>query len=337
VPAPGGVPLLVRLPNWLGDLVLAWPVVSAAAVGPVVFVGPAAFETLVRSRFPRATYLGWSRARRYALLGAIRRARPCAALLLTDSLSSALLVALAGVPQRIGYAAEGRSLLLTHRVPRPAPARTTARAAEYRRLADAAGLAMGAVEPRLDATESERRAAAGALGERRGGEGGADRYVVVAPGAAYGPAKQWGGPRFGEAAAALAAPRGWRVVVVGASADRPEAVAAVAGATARGAEAIDVTGRTDLGALTGLLAGASLVLTNDSGVMHLAAALRRPTVAVFGSTNPVWTSSAAPWVANLYAGYPCSPCYRRTCAIGYGCLRAVDVAQAVEAGERLLA
>ncbi|HEU4335107.1 MAG TPA: lipopolysaccharide heptosyltransferase II, partial [Candidatus Eisenbacteria bacterium] len=61
------------------------------------------------------------------------------------------------------------------------------------------------------------------------------------------------------------------------------------------------------------------------------------TVALFGSTSPVWTSASAPWVANLYAGYPCSPCYRRTCSIGYGCLRSLDAEAAVAAGERLLA
>jgi len=336
VPTPGAPPLLVRLPNWLGDLVLAWPVVSAAARGPVLFVGPSAFEALLRARHPRAAYLSWSRDRRFALVGAIRRARPRAALLLTDSLSSALLVALAGVPERIGYAAEGRGPLLTHRVARGAPARTTPRAAEYRRLAQAARLAPDANEPRLEAIEAERRAAQEMLARLRAPAGAAEPYLVVAPGAAYGPAKQWGGDRFGEAAAALARTRGWDVVAVGARGDRAEAGAVLAHVARRGIRALDATGETDLPTLTGVLAGASLVLTNDSGVMHLAAALRRPTVAVFGSTSPVWTSSSAPWVANRYAGYPCSPCYRRTCPIGYGCLRAVDVGGVVEAGVRLL-
>ena len=100
---------------------------------------------------------------------------------------------------------------------------------------------------------------------------------------------------------------------------------------------MDLTGRTSLGDLVGVLAGASLVLSNDSGVMHLAAALGRPTVAIFGSTSPVWTSAAAPWVENLYAAYPCSPCFRRTCPIGYGCLHAITAEEVIGAAERLLA
>jgi heptosyltransferase-2 len=310
--------------------------VSAAANGPVLFVGPPAFEPLLRSRHPRAEYLSWSRAKRFALVGAIRRASPRAALLLTDSLSSALLVAWAGVPERIGYAAEGRGLLLTRSVERVAAARSTPRSAEYRRLADAARLAVAAGEPRLEATPAERLAARDALARLRPGAAAPDRYLVVAPGAAYGPAKQWGGDRFGEAAAALAVPRGWSVVAVGADGDRPATAAAIARATAGGADALDVAGATDLPALTGIVAGASLVLSNDSGVMHLAAALGLPTVAVFGSTSPVWTSASAASVANLYAGYPCSPCYRRTCPIGYGGVISIGVGEAVAAGEGLL-
>lgn len=334
----GDGPLLVRLPNWLGDLILAWPVVEGAALEAALFVGPASFETLVRARHPRAVYLPWSRARRYALIGAIRRARPRAALLLTESFSSALLAALAGVPERIGYAAEGRRLLLTNAVERGAPARAVPRAAEYRRLAQAARLVLEPGDPRLVATEGERASAADLLtrlGARALGGSGGD-YLVIAPGAAYGPAKQWGSDRFGAAAAALAAPRGWTVVAVGSGDDRAASQAALAEAARRGASTCDTTGATDLAALVGILAGAGAVLTNDSGVMHAAAALGRPTVALFGSTSPVWTSASAPWVVNLYAGYPCSPCYRRTCSIGYGCLRSLETEAAVAAGERLL-
>ncbi|MEK7316090.1 MAG: hypothetical protein AAB011_07925, partial [Candidatus Eisenbacteria bacterium] len=102
MPPPGAGPLLVRLPNWLGDLILAWPVLDAAAREPVLFVGPAAFEPLVLARHPRARYFAWSRSARYALAGILRRERPRTALLLTESFSSALLAFLAGVPERIG-------------------------------------------------------------------------------------------------------------------------------------------------------------------------------------------------------------------------------------------
>ncbi|HEX7076996.1 MAG TPA: lipopolysaccharide heptosyltransferase II [Candidatus Eisenbacteria bacterium] len=332
--ARGPGPLLVRLPNWLGDLILALPVIGAAAESDAVFLGPAPFEALVAPRFPRSRYVPWSRARRYGPLGALRSLRPRRALLLTESFSSALLAALAGIPERIGYAAEGRGFLLTRRVRRAGAARSRSRADEYREVALAAGLRVDPVAPSIAATAAETAAAAERL--RTAGIGGAP-YAVLAPGAAYGPAKQWGAERFAAAGAHLARHRGLALAVVGSAADRPVADQVAARAISEGARAVSLAGATDLPELFGLLDGARAVLSNDSGVMHAAAALGRPTVALFGSTSPVWTSADSPWVANLYAAYPCSPCYRRTCPIGYGCLRALDVRSATGALDRLLA
>lgn len=335
-PPPGpvrGGPLLLRIPNWLGDLVLAWPVIEAAAARPgarTILVGPGAFAPVLVPRLPSARYLAWSRGARYALASALRRERPGTALLLTESFSSALLAFLSGARERIGYAAEGRGLLLTCRVARGEPARNAPRTREYRLLARAAGIPVGDDPPRLHAIPAERDGAAALLRE-----GGVDpgRYAVMAPGAAYGPAKRWAPERFARLARHWGEAHGLTSLLVGAAEDR-EAAAAVA--RAAGGAVRDWVGRTDLAALVGLLGGAAVVASNDSGVMHLAAALGCPTVAVFGSTSPVWTSAAAPWVRNLYAAYPCSPCFRRSCPIGYGCLRSVSVEEAVLAGDRLL-
>ncbi|MGH7682030.1 MAG: glycosyltransferase family 9 protein, partial [Candidatus Eiseniibacteriota bacterium] len=155
-----------------------------------------------------------------------------------------------------------------------------------------------------------------------------DGYVVVAPGASFGPAKQWEAARFVEAVAGMTSRGDRALVIVGAGDDRDVAAAVAEGARAARVPCADLAGQTQLPDLIGILAGAEAVLSNDSGVMHVAAALGRPTVAVFGSTSPVWTSVSAPWVTNLYAAYPCSPCYRRTCPIGYGCLRSITPSQA---------
>jgi len=326
-------PLLVRIPNWLGDLVLALPVLEAAAEGPAIFVGPDAFRGLLEPRFPNALYLAASRLNRWAPVSAIRALRPGSALLLTESLSSAILAWLAGVPERIGYAAEGRGLLLTRRVARAGAPRSTSRAAEYRHLAAAAGIVPRSEIPTLEATPEESES--GRVSLQRSGLEGA-RYVVLAPGASYGPAKQWEPKRFARAAAPIARRTGRAVVVVGGAEDRGAAASAAREARGAGARSIDLAGTTGLDELVGIVAGADGVISNDSGVMHLAAALRRPTVAVFGSTSPVWTSASAPWVTNLYAAYPCSPCYRRTCPIGYGCLRSIDAEDASRALELLL-
>jgi heptosyltransferase-2 len=329
----GDGPLLLRIPNWLGDLVLALPVLEAAARAPLVVLGPEPFRELVEPRFPSIRYLPVTRSRRWAQAGALRALRPRSALLLTESLSSALLAWLARVPERVGYGAEGRTPLLTRAVPRAGPARSTGRTREYQALAEAAGLAVASTAPSLRALPSEIEHA-GALRRAAGLEDGVP-YAAVAPGASYGPAKQWGPERFAAVASALDA-RGVRSVLVGADSDR-EATDRFRRAPGAPAGLVDLTGRTSLGDLVGVLAGASLVLSNDSGVMHLAAALGRPTVAIFGSTSPVWTSAAAPWVENLYAAYPCSPCFRRTCPIGYGCLHAITAEEVVGAAERLLA
>lgn len=327
-------PLLLRLPNWLGDLVQAFPVVEAAAseapVRGVLFLGPEAFATILEPRFPSVTYLRWSRKRRFALLGAVRRRRPGVVLLLTESLSSAILAALAGIPKRIGYDAELRGALLTRRVARTFAARSVPRAEEYAVIARAAGLRVEPAYPSLAALPAEREAADTLL--RRVGVAG-ESYAVLAPGASYGPAKRWDPARFAEVAAYLDARHCLCSVLVG---TREDLEAAQAVEWIAGECVVNLVGATDLPALVGVLAGAALVLSNDSGVMHLAAALGRPTVGLFGSTSPVWTSTAAPWVRNLYAAYPCSPCFRRTCPIGYGCLRALEPVPAIRAAAELL-
>lgn len=325
--------LYVRLPNWLGDLILAWPVVAAAAERGALFAGPPAFEPLFASRFPDAPYLPAVRNRRAALARALRVHRPDTALLLTDSLSSAWIAAFAGIPRRIGYAAEGRGFLLTTRVPRAARSRAAPRTAEYRALARGAALDVPPGEPSLAATSGERELGAARL-EAAGLADGP--VAVLAPGAAYGPAKQWGPERFAAVGAHLARARGLRLAVVGTAADGHAAGETARLAAAAGARVANLAGATSLAELVGIVDASRVVVSNDSGVMHLAAALGRPTVGVFGSTSPVWTASAAPWVTSLYAEYPCSPCFRRTCPIGYGCLRSIESERGVEAVESLL-
>jgi len=313
--------------------VLAWPVVAAAAGQGALFAGRPAFEPLLAARFPRSPYLPAERTRRWALARALRRRAPTTALLLPDSFSAAAVAALARIPNRIGYDAEARGLLLTVRVPRAGRSRTSPRVAEYRALAEAAGLAVPPGEPSLAATPAERASGAARLDAAGAADG---PVVVLAPGAAYGPAKQWGPERFAALGARLSRTRDARIVIVGSAADASAAGETARLAAAAGARVANLAGATSLPELVGVLDAALGVVSNDSGVMHLAAALGRPTVGVFGSTSPVWTASSAPWVSNLYAEYPCSPCFRRTCPIGYGCLRSIEAEQGVAALERLL-
>jgi heptosyltransferase-2 len=146
----------------------------------------------------------------------------------------------------------------------------------------------------------------------------ARRILVVAPGARFGPAKQYPPSRFAAAAAAIRRQDAGidTIVVVGAKGDR-EAASAF---RAEHPDCIDLAGRTTLASLIGLLALARGVLANDSGTMHLAAALDVPVIGVFGSTNPAWTHPLGRRAGFVYEPVWCSPCYAPTCAQDFACM-----------------
>ena len=172
---------------------------------------------------------------------------------------------------------------------------------------------------------------AAALLERVGLE---DRpFVILGPGAAYGPAKRWSAERFA-ALGLQRVGRGAGVLVCGAATERSacEDVAAAIGGQAR-----SLAGETSLPVLAALCARAELVVSNDSGLAHLAAATGAPTVVVFGSTSSAWTAPLGHRVRVAQRAPVCSPCFARGCAVGFVCLSAVEVAMVSAAAEELVA
>ena len=169
-----------------------------------------------------------------------------------------------------------------------------------------------------------------------------DRTVVLAPGAAYGRAKQWPPRRFSELATlVLAAKRG--VALVGSRADRHTCAEIVASVKARGADArglVDLSGRTSLGELAALMARADAVVSNDSGAMHLAGAVGTPVVAVFGATNeqrtsPLTSGSDATPPAIVATDVWCRPCMLRECPIDHRCMKGITPERVYDSVERL--
>jgi heptosyltransferase-2 len=154
---------------------------------------------------------------------------------------------------------------------------------------------------------------------------------VVSPGARYGPAKRWDPRRFAASAGRITT-RLERagVVLVGEGADIAACDQVADGIETEG---IQLAGRTDLEELAGVLAGADAVLANDSGTAHLAAALGRPTVVIFGSTEPLWTAPRGERVAVARERVRCSPCFRRRCPLidANACLRMVEPSAVVDA------
>jgi heptosyltransferase-2 len=190
----------------------------------------------------------------------------------------------------------------------------------------------GGVRPELHLAPGDRAWAADYL--EREGLGGA-RLLGLAPGAAFGPAKQWPARRFAAVARELA-DRFDAVLLFGSQGE-----AAACGAVAQGLEGLTVrnlAGATDLGQALALVGQTGLFITNDSGLMHVAAALGRPTVAVFGSTNPVTTGPLGPSTALVRSPVECSPCLKPECPTGdLKCFTAISPEQVVRAARQLLA
>jgi heptosyltransferase-2 len=231
-----------------------------------------------------------------------------------NSLKSALLPWWAGIPVRVGYQGEGRWLLLNRRLANPPPDARPPMVAFYSALSGESGLLADQPALALDATKVAQALAK--LDLRCG------QYDVLAPGAEFGPAKRWPASHFAELGRLLPRP----TVLLGSSKE-----SALCAEIAREANAgtpnrcIDLSGRTTLDQALAVIAGAHALVSNDSGLMHVAAAFGVPQVAIFGSSSPLHTpplsdKAQVVWLKNDPAYQPaldCAPCFERTCPLGH--------------------
>jgi heptosyltransferase-2 len=320
--------LAVRLPNWLGDAVLALRAVDSlaahAGADRLVLIARPWARTLFAARWPGAAWLPapGPGGRWPGHVPALAAARADTIVLLAPSLSARLHAWTARVPRRLGLAGESGAFLLTHHAPRAARggrhledeyldlARLAGADAVPRRPLEPDEAARVAVRTRLEATGLARPS----------------DVLVLAPGARYGPAKRWPAERFAEVARHWAFGAPGRAVVLAGGAEDVAETRAVRAASARDLPLHDWTGSTSLPELLALVAACGATLANDSGVAHLAAATGQPTVAIFGSTDPRWTAPRGPRARVVTRPPACSPCFLRTCAIPdrYLCLRTID-------------
>jgi heptosyltransferase-2 len=324
------------LPNWLGDLVMATPALRRFGAGSEhVVVGPPALVDLVldlgladrgvhydRRGADRGVRGLWRCARRLAGFGAE------SALVLGPSLRAAALPALAGIPERRGVGGEARELFLTdvHRV------RGGLRSQHLSRTWwEVAGGSGPVPFPEWRAGPRARRGR-DALSEQRPEL--TAPYAVFAAGATYGPTKRWPTDSFVETARRVRDSFGLLPIFVGSSDARERETAA---ASAERSGGIGLAGETDLPALVAVLADADLFVGNDSGPMHVAAAVGTPTVGIFGSTSPVWTAPRGPAARSVGpAPVDCSPCFLAACPFALECLRGLAPAAVLDAVDRLL-
>jgi len=324
---------LVVSPSWIGDAVLTHPLLvrlKARDPGGAIDVLAPAWASAVYGRMPEVRRtIAFPFGHGELKLGERRRfaktlPRYDRAIVLPGSLKSALVPWFAGIPVRTGWRGEMRYGLLNDL--RRLDVRSLPLIVErYAALAQPAGEAFARPlpPPRLAIDEARREATVARLGL-----GGDAPVLALAPGAEYGPAKRWPVRHFAEVARAHAA-RGYRIWLVGSAKDAPitAEVASLAGVAAA-----DLAGRTSLDEAIDLLSLASRVVCNDSGLMHVAAALDRPLAAIFGSSSPDYTPPLSPRARVISLRLDCSPCFERECPLGHtNCLEKLEPAQVLAA------
>ncbi len=324
--SPRRLSILVVGPSWVGDMVMAqslFKLLKQRGQDTRIDVLAPAWSEPLLARMPEvnaaiALPAGHGQLhlkQRYQLGRSLREKNYDQAIILPNSLKSALVPFWAGIPLRTGYVGEFRFGLLNdarkldeHRLPMTV----------QRFLAlgmDRNGNAEITI-PRPSLTVSQGGIAA-ALG-RLDLDHDARPVLALCPGAEYGPAKRWPAEYFAQIAKAYAG-QGWQVWLFGSDRDRPvtSQVCALAGA-----DCTDLAGRTTLGEAIDLLSLASAVVSNDSGLMHVAASLGRRLVAIYGSSDPGFTPPLSDSAQILSLGLSCSPCFKRICPLGHtNCLR----------------
>jgi heptosyltransferase-2 len=331
--------IIVRMPNWLGDLVMATPVLSS-----------------LRKRFPRSRITamvqenlasvlqqdpsldeiyafhrqsGWlHREPRRQVIEALRCGKYDLGVLTTNSFSSAYWFWRGKVGRRIGFQGKGRSWLLTDGI--SWPKEKEHQVITYQRLLEPLGIPLSEEPPRLYISDEERIAARTWLEN----EGITPENILIGinPGAAYGSAKCWLPERFRQVTERLLENPAVKVVYFGDQKGLP-VVQEICAPLAR--NVVNLAGRTSIRELMALISQCNIFLTNDSGPMHIASALGKPLVALFGSTDETKTG---PYHHEkvIHKQVSCSPCFKRECPIDFPCMKNISVEEVYQELQRLL-
>ena len=333
--------IMIRATNWVGDAVMAMPALRAVRArfpdAQIFIVARPYVADLYRGQnlcdelIPyesKGIHKGWQG--REELAASLRLRRFDAALLLQNAFDAAWLAWRARIPKRIGYARDGRSLLLTDAIAVPKPPEIPAhekfyylellkRAAWIDRYEDQQQIS-------LSVPDAETHRAKQTLADA-GARPDALR-IAVGAGASYGSAKCWPPDRFAQALNEVVRQRDADIVLFG----TPQESAVSAAITKDLCRPpIDLTGKTSMTELPALLSQCHVFLGNDSGAMHVAAAVGLPVVAVFGPTDPEGTAPVTTRLTIVQQKPYCSPCFLRRCPTDHRCMLAVSPSMVVEA------
>ena len=323
--------IVVRATNWIGDAVMNTPALGALrATFPDAEITVIA-NPLVASLFSPHPYCdrvlvfdkkGEHRGVKGFLRFSsnLRREKFDLAVLLQKAFEAGLMAFLAGVPIRLGYATDYRRALLTHRVSFNSAVRCSHHVDHYLQLLTHFGITGGDRKQRLFCTPQEILWAKRTLGD--------GQWAVINPGAAYGSAKRWAPEKFALVGDRLAEERGLKILLTGGPGEE-EIGRDIE--QAMSAEALNLIGRTSVREMMSLISCANLMVTNDSGPMHVAAALDIPIVAIFGSTDHLTTHPANALHRIVRKEFDCAPCLLRQCPTDHRCMNAVTVEDVMDA------
>ncbi len=328
--------ILVRGTNWLGDAVMTTPALRqlraafpsahiALLVTPLtagLFEGSPFVDEVMPYRRKEDGVAAFSQAVRE-----IRAREFDLALLFQNAFEAALLAWLGGVPLRIGYAMHGRAALLTHRLQHDAAHQGRHQVHDYLDIVEHAARLAGTSFERdtvasLTASTTQRQAAT-ALLQRHSLT--ARPLIALNTAATNSRAKCWPLENFATLADRLATERGAQIVLIGAASERDNAAAVIA--QMRTAQALNLAGETSMSELIGLLAACDLLVSNDTGPAHVAAALATPTLTLFGPTNEFETAPTGAHAELMRVdGIECARCMHRDCPIDHRCMTQLSVA-----------
>jgi heptosyltransferase-2 len=331
--------IIVRMPNWIGDAVMALPALESLKDNfPGAEISLAAREW-TRGLFPPGSpgtavlslpdvrdLSGLKEANRM-----LKALRFDVGLLLTNSFSSAFLFYTAGIPERWGYARDARGLLLTKKVAAKDSDGALHQMDYYLNLISGLGLRPARRDISLRLTREETEKA-----ERTLGEAGRDSrrpLVVINPGAHFGSAKRWPESRFLELANLFQKEASAEILLVGSEDESGLGEALASGMTRK---PLNFVGKTTLRELMGLISLGRVCVTNDSGPMHIANALKVPVVAIFGPTDPASTGPFQQPSVVVKKDVPCWPCSYRKCPYDHRCMMKILPEEVFEAARAFL-
>lgn len=325
--------ILIRATNWVGDAIMALPTIRAVrekySKAEIAILARPYVLDIYRGQGVADELISYDWTGKHkGFAGRSRLARELCdrrfdvALLLQNAFDAALLAWRANIPERIGYARDGRSLLLTKAIRVPKQGEIPPHEKFYYlellrrlgwidRMPDVDWISLEVPLDRKNSAEDTLVGAGSASGRVR---------IAVGAGASYGSAKCWPPERFAEALNRLSAERDCDIVLFGTASEAP-----VSGAIAAGLKraAFDMTGKTQIADLPALLSRCSLFIGNDSGAMHVASAVGLPIVAIFGPTDPFGTAPVTPRGTVVQQKPYCSPCFLRRCPTDHRCMKAV--------------